>query len=216
MDGVEAVFPQPGGPPVRALSVPSFRAEPGSVWAVVGPSGGGKSTFVGIAAALLAPSAGTVRWGGARIDALPPAARDAWRRAHVGLVFQDFHLIPELDALGNVLLPTLFAAFRPSRAERDRARALLAALGVARTGPVALLSRGERQRVAIARAVLGRPALILADEPTASLDAASGAAAVDALVAAARGSGATLIAATHDPALIARADAVLDLGARAA
>ncbi|MEJ0016654.1 MAG: ATP-binding cassette domain-containing protein [Acetobacteraceae bacterium] len=207
-------FRQRGAEPAPVLQLPSFRAEPGTLWGCRGPSGSGKSTLLYALAGLLRPSAGEVAWGGVVISALPEAARDRWRHATVGIVFQDFHLIPELSALENVLLPARFRRPAAGAALRERAAALLRQTGiVSRARRAGLLSRGEQQRVALARALLLRPALILADEPTASLDAETGATVGALLVDAARESGATLFAVSHDPALLARMQQVLTLQA---
>ena len=140
-----------------------------------------------------------------------PDARDAWRRRHVGLVFQDFHLVPGLSIRGNVLVSCWFDAWRADAVLVERAEALLDRCAVPTAGRrVAELSRGEQQRVAVARAILRRPPLVVADEPTASLDAASGARVIELLVEA-RAAGATLLTVTHDPALIAAMGMVLHL-----
>jgi putative ABC transport system ATP-binding protein len=207
-------FRQPGASAVPALHLPFFQAVPGSLWGCRGPSGSGKTTLLHTLAGLLRPTAGTVRWGDTVVSQLAETARDRWRHATVGIVFQDFHLIPELSALENVLLPGRFR--RPSIVApmRERAALLLRQTGIGVHGRRAgLLSRGEQQRVALARALLLQPRLILADEPTASLDAAAGTAVADLLLDAARTSGATLIAVSHDPTLLARLDHVLTLEA---
>ena len=152
---------------------------------------------------LLRPSQGEVTWQGEA-----PADPVRWRRRIAGFVFQEFCLVPELSALENVLLPLRFERFGAG-ALRGRAVTLLAEMGIAVPGRrAALMSRGEQQRVAIARAMLRTPAVILADEPTASLDAASGALVAGLLVAAAREAGAALLVVSHDPALLDRVDEV--------
>lgn len=145
-------------------------------------------------------------------DPLGGRARDAWRRENVGLVFQDFQLIGELSALENVLLPTTFRSWSPSPEDLSRASQLLDRLGVGRHGARAgTLSRGEMQRVSIARALLKRPPVLLADEPTASLDAANEAIVSSLLLEAAREEGATLVISTHHRAVRDGADLVADL-----
>jgi putative ABC transport system ATP-binding protein len=189
------------------LDCPELAITAGSLVGISGVSGSGKTTLIQVIAGIRAPTAGRVVWGDSDITALDGTARDAWRRGSVGLVFQEFQLIPELSALDNVLLPLSFAAARVPSADRTNAGRLLDDVGVAQhTVRVALMSRGEQQRIALARALLKRPALILADEPTASLDAANAAAVADLLVAAARASGATLVIVSHDPAVLARLD----------
>lgn len=193
------------------LDVGALDVGPGERCGIAGASGSGKTTLLHLAAGLLAPARGRVAWGDVALDVMTPARRDAWRRTHVGLVFQAFHLVPELSARDNVLLPVWFAGWS-ARGRVAEADALLARMGIAtplrRAGA---LSRGEQQRVAVARALLHRPAAILADEPTASLDAESGAAVADLLLDAARETGATLLVVSHDPALLARMDRVVTL-----
>jgi putative ABC transport system ATP-binding protein len=158
-----------------------------------------------VLAGLLRPTTGTVCWGAQDLTHLPEGARDRWRRTNIGFVFQDFHLVPELTARENVLLPTWFAGWTAGTPLTSRATALLAEVGVPdpdrRAG---LLSRGEQQRVAIARALLARPTILLADEPTASLDGETAGLVADLLTRSARDSGATLILISHDPAMLAR------------
>lgn len=187
------------------LSVPRLSLPGGSVTAIEGPSGAGKSSLLHALAGIERPAQGSVRWGGNLIWTLPGAVRDRWRREHLGLVFQDMHLLDGLSALDNVLLPLLFDHARTPAGLRRRAAALLDGLGVAAPDRrAAVMSRGERQRVALARALLRRPALLLADEPTASLDQASAGRVGELLVQAATEAGATLLVATHDPVLLSR------------
>ena len=196
---------------VTVVEVPALAAKPGALLAIAGPSGSGKSTLLYVMAGLERPGRGEVRWGGIDIAALGEAARDAWRRRNVGFIFQDFHLIEEMPAEDNVLVPAFFERWSAGPL-RPRARALLAEFGVPDgRRPVSRLSRGERQRVALARALLFDPPVILADEPTASLDAAAGAQVAATLAALAHGAGKTVIAVTHDPALIAAADRTVRL-----
>jgi putative ABC transport system ATP-binding protein len=188
------------------LEVASLLVEPGETVGFAGPSGAGKSTLLHVIAGLVAPTRGAVRWGEVRIDRLSASAGAAWRRTHLGFVFQDFHLIDELSALDNVLLPTRFDAFHPTQAQRRRAREALARVGLQDldSRPSRRLSRGERQRVAVARAVIGDPKLILADEPTASLDEDSADAIAEILMEAARDAGASLLVVSHDARMLAR------------
>ncbi|MFN3672092.1 MAG: ATP-binding cassette domain-containing protein, partial [Bosea sp. (in: a-proteobacteria)] len=131
-------------------------------------------------------------------------ARDAFRARHIGLVLQDFHLFPGLSAFENVVLPVRLSR-RLQAAEAERARALLDIARIARPQqPIETMSRGEMQRVAVARALLSRPGIIVADEPTASLDRSAGADVAEMLLRLAAEHGATLIVVTHDPALSER------------
>jgi ABC-type lipoprotein export system ATPase subunit len=200
------------GRPFRVLDIPEFAVPPGAHIGLRGPSGSGKTSLLHLIAGLIVPSTGTVAWGATELSALPAASRDRWRLATLGFVFQDFHLIPELDILANITLPATFSSWRVARAEQERAAAFAARMGLVdlrrRTG---VLSRGEQQRVAIARAICRRPALILADEPTASLDAANADEVGALLVDAANEVGATLICATHDAALLTRLKRRLDI-----
>lgn len=196
-----------------ALDVAALDLAAGGCLAVTGASGSGKSTLVNILTGLARPSGGSVTWGGVEISALGEAARDRWRAANVGLIMQDFHLFPGLSALENVLLPARLAR-AASAAVRTRAHELLAGIGLARPDQaVETLSRGEMQRVAVARAVLREPGVIVADEPTASLDAASGAAVADLLLRLAASLGSTVILISHDPRLIGRAERRITLAA---
>jgi len=181
----------------------SFRVASGDTAAIVGASGSGKSTLLGLLAGLDLPSAGRVVVGGQSLFDLDEDGRAAWRARHVGFVFQNFQLLPQMTALENVMLP-LELAGEPAAAER--ARELLERVGLAeRAGHYPrTLSGGEQQRVAIARAFAGSPPLLLADEPTGSLDAATGERIIDLLFTLNREAGATLVLVTHDEGLAAR------------
>jgi len=139
--------------------------------AIVGPSGSGKSTLLGILGTLQPPTSGTLTLDGADPFALDGEKLAEFRREHVGFVFQDHYLMPQLSALENVLVPTL-AAGRPDDATIDRANQLIERVGLAdrKDHRPAELSGGQRQRVALARALISRPTVLLADEPTGNLD----------------------------------------------
>jgi putative ABC transport system ATP-binding protein len=188
-----------------------FAPAPGKLTAVLGASGSGKSTLLNALSGLIKPEAGRVLFDGTDISSLGEARRDRWRRDHVGLVFQNFHLIEELSPRDNVRLAGWFDRLSTARLA-GRADALLRDLGVpARRNSLHGLSRGEQQRVALARALMFDPPVILADEPTASLDRATGKAVASLLGGLARREGRTVIVATHDPDLIAAADAIVEL-----
>ncbi|MFO1185224.1 MAG: ATP-binding cassette domain-containing protein [Bauldia sp.] len=209
MTGVTVAFNRSPGPP--ALSVPFLTVRPGGLVVLTGPSGSGKTTLLHVAASILRPTTGSVLWDGLEVSRLREGQRDAWRREHVGLVFQDFHLIDQLTPLGNVLLPASFSHTRVPRVLRQRAEALLEQLQVPmRRKGIRELSRGERQRVAIARALLFDPPILLADEPTASLDEAAAVQVAAEIEASAR-AGRTVIAVSHDRLLIERAERIVRL-----
>ena len=197
---------------VTALDVGELRVPAGALLAVTGPSGSGKSTLLYAIAGLLRPQRGAIRWDGHDILAQTETARDRWRRHTIGFVFQDFHLLPELTPLQNVLLPASFERWTIDAARRERAATLLERFGVPQTRrTTAVLSRGEQQRVALARALIYDPPVILADEPTASLDAAAGAAVAELLARLSADEGRTVIAVSHDDALISRCTARVTL-----
>ena len=178
---------------------------------LLGPSGSGKSTLLSLVAGLASPDEGMVRLDGEEISRWSFGRREAWRREHVGMVFQQFQLFGQLSALDNVLMPWTFDHFRIPTEARRRAMDLLAYLGVSVQSRCGLLSRGEQQRVAVARALSRRPGLVLADEPTASLDPAHAVGACSLLQQACREQGAALIVATHDPAIARRFDRTISL-----
>ena len=186
------------GKAVRALDGFSLRADPGEFVAVRGPSGCGKTTLLLIVGGLLRPDGGRVALDGEDPYALSPGARARFRADHVGFVFQQFHLVPYLTVLDNVLAASLA---KPSGDAQRRARDLVAHVGLAdRADHVpAELSTGERQRVALARALLNQPRLLLADEPTGNLDAASGGVVLGHRRAFAEAGG-TVLLVTHDAA----------------
>lgn len=177
-----------------------------------GASGAGKTTLLHCLAGIAGVAEGAIQWGATAITQLNGAALTRWRQQKLGLVFQDFHLVEGLSVLDNVLLPASFSAWRVAPALRTRAQELLQRVGLHTPNRRAeLLSRGERQRVAVARALLFSPAVILADEPTASLDPENreiiGALLLDVI----REQGATLIVISHEHTLLERMDQCLAL-----
>lgn len=207
-----ARFPGLGAP---VLDIPKLRLAGGERVALTGPSGSGKTTLINALTGLERASEGTVTWYGTEIGALGETGRDRWRAAQVGLVMQDFHLFAGLSALDNVLLPSRLAFRRLPQERLAEAGRLLARVGLGdRLGQkVETLSRGQMQRVAVARALVGRPRILVADEPTASLDAEAGAEVAALLLELAGEAGATLIVASHDPRLIGRLSRVWRLDA---
>ena len=193
------------------LAVPALDAPEGAMIGVRGPSGAGKTTLLHALAGLLDAAGGTVTWGGTDLLALSAERRAAFRGRHVGMIFQDFLLFEEMGALDNAAVAAMFAPAAERGALRRRAADRLRRLGLGAGDPrpVSSYSGGERQRVAVARALAGGAGILLADEPTASLHRDAADRLVDDLVALVRGDGATLIAVSHDPALIGRMDRVL-------
>jgi putative ABC transport system ATP-binding protein len=187
-----------------------FTVDSGDTVAIVGASGSGKSTLLGLLAGLDLPTEGSVEASGQRLFDLDEDQRAAWRAANVGFVFQSFQLLPQMTALENVMLPLELAGARDAAV---RARELLERVGLAdRSGHYPrTLSGGEQQRVALARAFAPRPPLLFADEPTGSLDHATGARIIDLLFEMNRESGATLLLVTHDPALAGRCSRTLSI-----
>ncbi|WP_346345706.1 ABC transporter ATP-binding protein [Streptomyces sp. SID5468] len=182
--------------------------------AVMGPSGAGKSTLLSLLLGLVRPDSGRILVAGQDVAALRGGKLAAFRRAHVGMVFQFGELLPELKPVENVALAGLLGG-SPGRTAYARAGELLDAVGLAGLGAVttAELSGGERQRVAVARALMGAPDLLLADEPTGSLDEESRAQIAALLFAAPKEHGCALVVVTHDATVAARADRVLRLRA---
>jgi putative ABC transport system ATP-binding protein len=190
------------GPP--ALHGVDLAVSAGEAVAVMGPSGSGKSTLLNLVAGLDRPTEGEVEVAGSVLNRLSETALARFRRDRIGIVFQFFHLLDDLTARDNVLLPAQLAGV-PRRAAQARADELLDALGLTARAAAypARLSGGERQRVAVARALVNRPALVLADEPTGAVDAEAGAHIIELLRDLNRG-GQTILLVTHDPALARR------------
>jgi putative ABC transport system ATP-binding protein len=182
----------------------------GETVALLGRSGSGKSTLLNLIGGIDLPSAGEVILDGTNLTGLSEQERTRFRRRHVGLVFQSFNLIPTLTVMENLLLP-LELNGRTGEAARGAAEELLGRVGLAdRAGSYPdRLSGGEQQRVAVARAVIHEPVLLLADEPTGSLDAETGGRLLDLLVGLARAGGRTMVVVTHSDAVARAADRVL-------
>jgi len=190
--------------------------ESGETVAIVGASGSGKSTLLGLLAGLDVPSQGSVQLFGEDLFARDEDGRARLRAEKVGFVFQSFQLLPHLTALENVLLPLELSGRVPDGADANAAaRALLARVGLGErlSHYPKYLSGGEQQRVALARAFVGRPPILLADEPTGSLDARTGEAVIELMFELNRERGSTLVLVTHDPSVAARCGRRIELAA---
>lgn len=196
--------------PVDILRGIDLAVEPGETIGLIGPSGSGKSTLLSVMAGLEKPTSGTVTVAGHGLHALDEDRLARFRRDHVGIVFQSFHLIPTMTALENVSVPLELAGDRAA-AEKARAELELVGLGHRLDHYPAQLSGGEQQRVALARALVGSPRILFADEPTGNLDGKTGETIVELLFGLGRQRGATLVLVTHDPGLAARCDRRLRL-----
>lgn len=197
---------------VPALQGVDLDIQPGEMLALTGPSGSGKSTLLHLAGLIDRPDAGTITFDGQRVETLPERALTTLRRDAIGFIFQSFNLVPVMTVADNVDYP-LFLANRPSAERRERVRAALAAVGLsehAQHRPDAL-SGGQRQRVAIARALVKRPRLVIADEPTASLDSHTAEQVLDLMRERCHAEGAACLIATHDERAVHRCDRVITL-----
>lgn len=203
-------FTWPGKPPF-SLAIDAFALERGARMLLLGSSGSGKSTFLSLLCGTVAPDAGEITILGTPVGSLSGGARDRFRAEHFGIIFQMFNLLPYGTVIDNVMLPLHFATGRRDKAvanggtAADEAARLLARLGledeIIKGQSAAHLSVGQQQRVAAARALIGRPELIVADEPTSSLDRDRQAAFLDLLFAEADAAGASLIMVSHDESL---------------
>ena len=189
-----------------------FTLSRGETAAIVGASGSGKSTLLSIMAGLDTPSQGTVWLAGQDLFTLDEDARALWRARHLGFVFQSFQLLSHLTAWENVMLPLELAG---ASGAREAARTMLERVGLGQrlNHTPRVLSGGEQQRVALARAFVVQPSILLADEPTGSLDHATGAQVMDLMLELNRERGTTLVLVTHDPVLAARCDRRLQIDA---
>ncbi len=201
-----------GAAEVQALRGISLSLHSGELTLLMGPSGSGKTTLLSVLGCMLTPTRGTVRIRGRSIEGADPEELARLRRDHVGFVFQSYHLFPTLTATDNVRIAL------DVRGERDRraivkSRELLARVGLSHRSAAypRELSSGEKQRVAIARAIVGNPSIILADEPTAALDAANGHAIMTILSEIAKDRSRGVLVVTHDPRLLPFADRIVHI-----
>lgn len=207
-------FSWPGGQPL--LAIESLRVARGERIFLHGPSGSGKSTLLGLLGGVLEPQHGSVRIDGFELSAVKRPLRDRFRAEHIGFIFQMFNLIPYLSVIDNVTLPARFSEQRRRRAGDvsgslpAEAHRLLTAVGLGTTAyadrKATQLSQGQQQRVAAARALFGRPQVIIADEPTSSLDADARERFISLLLSECRASDATLIFVSHDASLRSQFD----------
>ena len=197
---------------IRALQGIDLSVQPGELLALTGPSGSGKSTILNLCGLIDTPDCGDIMLGGVKVDGLDETQRTLMRRDTLGYVFQNFNLVPVMTVAENVDYP-LFIAGVPLAERRQRVAAQLQAVGLhehAQHRPDAL-SGGQRQRVAIARALVKRPRLVIADEPTASLDSHTADQVLELMRELGHAEGAAFVIATHDSRLTSRCDRVLDL-----
>ena len=209
LDAVRLTLASTAGP-VNILNGVSLSAAPGEAIALLGPSGSGKSSLLMVAAGLEAATSGDVVIAGQKLNGLDEDALARFRREHVGIVFQSFHLIPTMTALENIAVPLELQGFADAF---ESARAGLHAVGLEEREHhyPGQLSGGEQQRVALARAIVHEPQILFADEPTGNLDGTTGAAIVDLLFSLRTRVGATLFLVTHEETLAARCDRILHM-----
>jgi lipoprotein-releasing system ATP-binding protein len=207
-----------GGHVIPVLRGVDFEIRAGEFTAVVGQSGSGKSTLLHLLGTLDAPDVGQIRFEGNRIDNLPAKSRDILRNRHFGMIFQFYHLLPELSMLENVLVPAMIAEgvagyFWNRRKYVQKAKELLDLVGLSHrlTHKPRELSGGEMQRTAIARALIAEPKLLLADEPTGNLDRATGRDILEILRTLNAERGLTIVMVTHDQAIADQADQIVRL-----
>lgn len=202
MSDIHLSYPTESGT-VAVLDNASLSVPPGESLAITGPSGSGKTSLLLLLSGLEQPDSGEILVGNQRLGDMDSNALADWRSKHLGIIFQSFHLLPGLSALGNVSLPLEIAGQSQAR---ERARAMLDAVGLShRLGHYpAQLSGGEQQRVAIARALVHQPSLLLGDEPTGNLDQQTGEKVLSLLFDLQRESKSTLILVTHDEGVAER------------
>jgi putative ABC transport system ATP-binding protein len=203
-----------GGQPLHILRDVSLTLASGEVAAIVGPSGSGKTSLLMVLSGLERASSGSIKVDGVEISGMNEDQLANFRRKTLGILFQNFHLIPSMTALENVALTLEIAeAGRPWKDIRDRAAAALAEVGLSErlTHLPSALSGGEQQRVGLARALVGQPRLLLADEPTGNLDQETGEHVIEMMFDLARNRGTSILLITHDSELAHRADRLLHM-----
>ncbi|MFQ5730604.1 MAG: ABC transporter ATP-binding protein [Planctomycetaceae bacterium] len=206
LSNLKKAYREPGGGVLPVLDVARFELQRGEQVVLVGASGGGKTTLLNVISGISSPDSGTVQIDGVNVTALPEAARDRFRADRIGFVFQTFNLLPAFSALENVLLGMSFSG----KSDRRRARQLLERVGLAgrlRHRP-SQLSVGEQQRVAVARGLANSPSLLLADEPTASVDIANQDVILQLIREACAEDDVSLLLVTHAPEVASQFDRV--------
>ena len=213
LHGVKKVFPLGNGRTLDALGIEHWAVPAGGCTVLTGRSGSGKTTLLNLIAGVSLPTAGTIVVRDTEISALPESRRDRFRARHIGYVFQTFNLLSAFTALENVMLSMMFAGAIPRPEQRRRAGEILSRLGLGARifHKPQHLSRGEQQRVAIARALANHPPLILADEPCASLDASTAREVLAEFLTVCREAGTTLLVVSHEAAVLAAGDQVVDI-----
>jgi ABC-type lipoprotein export system ATPase subunit len=214
---LQAEYRRPDGTQFTVLKIPEFKLESGSQTGMKGKSGSGKTTFLNVISGILLPVQGKVEVDGTDVTKLSETQRDQFRGSHIGFIFQTFHLLSGFTAVENVVLGSVFAGDpnEETATTKQRACHLLEKVGLADRmhHRPSMLSSGEQQRVAIARSLMNKPKLILADEPTGSLDEKSGNEVLELIRSLASSSGASLLLVTHDPSVMAQFSHVVDLSA---
>ena len=208
-------FRWPGRRPF-GISVPAFAVDKGETVLLLGESGSGKSTLLSLICGTILANSGTVRVNGTDLKSLSGSARDKFRAEQIGVIFQQFNLLPFGSVLDNILLPLRFAPQRRQRCENPKvdAVALCKALGLpdkVTEAKAATLSVGQQQRVAVTRALIGHPPILIADEPTSSLDETAQANFLDLMFDQVRSQNSTLLMVSHDPRLADRFDRVVQM-----
>lgn len=200
-------FRQPGGGTLTVLDIPSFQISKGEQVALIGQSGGGKTTLLHLIAGLLVPDTGSIKVAGTELTRLSEQGRDRLRAAAIGYVFQTFNLLPAFSALENVKLGMTFGH---GVHNGTRAKDLLARVGLSDRGNYrpSQLSVGQQQRVAIARAMAGKPSILLADEPTANVDPVSAESVLDLIRTTCREENVSLLMVTHDMEIASKFDRI--------
>lgn len=196
---VKKIYPD-GDRKILALDIAEAVFETGSQWALTGPSGSGKSTLLHCLAGIIRPTEGQISVDGEELTSFPDKTLDQWRSAKVGYIFQDFNLLESLHVEDNIRLGAYFGHVKQDQDYQERLEQLLTDMDIRdlRHKYPKHLSRGEQQRVAVARALIKKPVLLLADEPTASLDAENSQRVMDLLTSYCHAAEATLLVATHD------------------